>query len=218
MAGKNQRINVTQPWRDFAGARQDRHPFNSSKSHTISRILKRALDILIAASLLLLLSPLLLSVAVIVPLSDGGAVFNSRRRIGYKGKEFDCLKFRTVRSAAAVTGHMTVIGDVLERSNLEKLPQLINVLLGHMSLVGPQAITKEELPRYGEHADAYLSVRPGLTGHWQNSGRSDVSSQNRVSLDVDYLSKWTLARDFVIIAKTVFGLLSRHALLPRQDL
>ncbi|MBB4236154.1 sugar transferase [Rhizobium esperanzae] len=208
MAGKNQSINATQTWRDFAGARQNRHPSNSSQSRTISRILKRALDILIAATLLLLLSPLLLSVAVIVTFSDGGAVFNSHRRIGYKGKEFGCLEFRTV--------HLTVIGDVLQRSNLEKLPQLINVLLGHMSLVGPHAIMKEELPRYGKHADAYMSVRPGLTGHWQSGGRSDISYQ--ISLDVDYLSEWSLARDFVIMARTVFALLSRHALLPRQEL
>jgi exopolysaccharide production protein ExoY len=94
---------------------------------------------------------------------------------------------------------------------------MINVLLGQMSLVGPCAITKEELPRYGEHAYAYMAVRPGLTGHWQSSGRNDVSYQNRVSLDVEYLSKWTLALDFVIMAKTLSALLSRHALLPRVD-
>ncbi|MGO6908534.1 sugar transferase, partial [Rhizobium ruizarguesonis] len=91
----------------------------------------------------------------------------------------------------------TVVGDILRRSSLAKLPQFINLLLGQMSLVGPRAISKEELPHYGEHAYAYMAVRPGLTGHWQTSGRNDVSYQNRVSLDVEYLSKWTLALDFV---------------------
>lgn len=217
MAGKNQGSNQAEPWRNFARARQERRPFNSSQSHTISRLLKRALDIIIATSLLFLLSPLLLSVAAIITLSDWGPIFNSHLRIGYKGKEFGCLKFRTTRADATANAHVTVVGDIVRRSSLDKLPQLINVLLGQMSLVGPRAITKEELPRYGEHAYAYMAVRPGLTGHWQINGCNDTSHQNRVSLDVEYLSKWTLALDFVIIAKTLSALLSRHALLPRMD-
>lgn len=217
MAGKNQGVNPTKPWRDFARARQERRPFNSSQSHRISRILKRALDIIIAASVLFLLSPLFLSVAVIITLSDWGLVFNSHRRLGYKGKEFGCLEFRTIRADATAKAQVTVVGGILRRSSLDKLPQLINVLLGQMSLVGPRAITKEELSRYGEHAYAYMAVRPGLTGPWQTSGRNDVSYQNRVSLDVEYLSKWTLALDFAIMAKTLSALLSRQALLPRVD-
>jgi exopolysaccharide production protein ExoY len=175
------------------------------------------LDIIIAASVLFLLSPLLLSVAVIITLSDWGLVFNSHRRLGYKGKEFGCLEFRTIRADATAKAQVTVVGGILRRSSLDKLPQLINVLLGQMSLVGPRAITKEELSRYGEHAYAYMAVRPGLTGPWQTSGRNDVSYQNRVSLDVEYLSKWTLALDFAIMAKTLSALLSRQALLPRVD-
>ncbi|ASR09366.1 sugar transferase [Rhizobium leguminosarum bv. viciae] len=217
MAGKNQGINPTEPWRDFARARQERRPFNSSQPRLISRILKRALDIIIAASFLFFLSPLLLSAAVIVTLSDWGPVFNSHRKIGYKGKEFGCLKFRTTGSGTTTDAHVTVVGDILRRSSLDKLPQLINVLLGQMSLVGPRAITKEELPRYGEHAYAYMAVRPGLTGHWQTSGHNDVSYPNGISLDVEYLSKWTLRLDFVIMAKTLSALLSRHALLPKVD-
>ena len=212
MAGKNQGVNPTKPWRDFARVRQERRPFNSSQSHRISRILKRALDIIIAASVLFLLS-----VAVIITLSDWGLVFNSHRRLGYKGKEFGCLEFRTIRADATAKAQVTVVGGILRRSSLDKLPQLINVLLGQMSLVGPRAITKEELSRYGEHAYAYMAVRPGLTGPWQTSGRNDVSYQNRVSLDVEYLSKWTLALDFAIMAKTLSALLSRQALLPRVD-
>jgi exopolysaccharide production protein ExoY len=216
MAGKNQGINPTEPWRDCTGVPKEGRPFNPSKSHTISRILKRALDLIIAASLLFLLSPLFLSVALIITLSDRGAVFNSHRRIGYRGKEFGCLKFRTTRSDATASPHVTIVGDILTRSSLDKLPQLINVLLGQMSLVGPRAIAKEELPRYGEHAYAYIAVRPGLTGHWQISER--VSYQNRVFLDVEYLRKWTLGLDFVIMAKTLAALLSGHALLPKTDL
>jgi exopolysaccharide production protein ExoY len=217
MAGKNQGIDVTEPWRDFARARQERRPFNSSQSHTISRILKRAFDITIAASSLFLLSPLLLSVAVIIKLSDWGPIFNSHRRIGYKGREFPCLKFRTTKTDAMANSHVTVVGDILRRSSLDKLPQMINVLLGQMSLVGPRAITKEELPRYGEHIYAYMATRPGLTGHWRTSGGNNLSYQNRVSLDVEYLSKWTLAWDFLIIAKTLSVLFSQRALLAKLD-
>ncbi|MGV4794553.1 sugar transferase [Rhizobium sp. F40D2] len=216
MAGKNQGINPVGSWRRSSGVRKEGRPFNSSKSHTISKILKRALDLVIAASLLFLLSPLLLSVAVIITLSDRGAVFHSHRRIGYRGKEFGCLKFRTTTSDATASLYATIVGDILTRSSLDKLPQLINVLLGQMSLVGPRAIAKEELPRYGEHAYAYIAVRPGLTGHWQISER--VSYQNRVFLDVEYLRKWTLALDFMIMAKTLAALLSRPALLPKTDL
>ncbi|NEJ74651.1 sugar transferase [Rhizobium phaseoli] len=215
MAGKNHGINRTDPWRDYTSRRQEGYPFNSSKSHTISRILKRVLDFTIAASLLFLLSPLLLSVALIITLSDRGSILDSHRRVGYRGKEFGCLKFRTTRTDEGVGPHVTVLGAILTRSSLDKLPKLINVLLGQMSLVGPRAVTKEELPRYGEHAYAYIAVRPGLIGHWQTSER--ISYQNSVSLDVEYLCKWTLALDFMIMAKTLSALLSRHALLPKLD-
>ncbi|MBP2444316.1 sugar transferase [Rhizobium leguminosarum] len=215
MAGKNQGINRNDPWRDYTRGRQEGYPFNSSKSDTISRILKRALDTTIAASILFLLSPLLLSVALIITLSDRGPILDSHRRIGYRGKEFGCLKFRTTRADATASPHVTVLGDILTRSSLDKLPKLINVLLGQMSLVGPRAVSKEELPRYGEHAYAYIAVRPGLIGHWQTGER--VSYQNSVSLDVEYLCKWTLALDFMIMAKTLSALLSRHALLPKVD-
>ncbi|EJC77596.1 glycosyl transferase possibly involved in lipopolysaccharide synthesis [Rhizobium leguminosarum bv. trifolii WSM2012] len=217
MAGKNHGINPTEPWRDVAGARQERRPLNSSQSHAISRILKRLLDIIIAASFLLLLSPFLLSVAVIIALGSWGPIFNSQRQIGYNGKEFGCLQFRTTRADATANVHVTVVGDIVRRSSLDELPQLINVLLGQMSLVGPRAISKEELPRYGEHASAYMAVRPGLTGYWRTAGHADLRYQNRVSVDVEYLSKWTLALDFAIMAKTLSALLSRHALLPGQD-
>lgn len=217
MAGKNQGIDMTALWRDFARGRQQRRPFNSSQFHMISRILKRAFDILIAASSLFLLSPLLLSVAVIIKVSDWGPVFNSHRRIGHKGREFGCLKFRTTKTDAMTSPHVTIIGDILRRSSLDKFPQLINVLLGQMSIVGPRAITKEELPRYGEHAYAYLASRPGLTGRWRTNGGNNASYQNRVSLDVEYLSKWTLAQDFMIIGKTFSALFSRRALLAKLD-
>jgi exopolysaccharide production protein ExoY len=188
----------------------------------------------LAITALILLSPLLLLVAIIVKFSDRGPVFYSHTRIGFGGAPFGCLKFRTMKtdasaqlaellqnSAAARSEweathklkddpRITAVGDILRRSSLDELPQLFNVLRGEMSLVGPRPITAEELPRYGEHIWAYMAVRPGLTGHWQTSGRNDVSYEHRVSLDVHYLNNWSLGRDLLIIAKTIPALFSQR--------
>ena len=198
-----------------------------ARPHAIGRWSKRAVDLLIATTALVLLSPLFLIVAMIVKLGDGGPVFYSHTRIGFGGAAFGCLKFRTMKTdASAQLAHLlqtdraarteweatrklksdprvTVVGEILRKSSIDELPQLLNVMRGDMSLVGPRPITAEELPRYGEHISAYMEGRPGLTGHWQTSGRNDVSYQHRVSLDVHYLDNWSLSRDFVIMAKTI---------------
>ncbi|ARQ59681.1 sugar transferase [Rhizobium sp. MC63] len=206
----------------------------ASRPRTAGRSVKRALDLQLAITALVLLSPLLLLVAMIVKFSDRGPVFYSHTRIGFGGAPFGCLKFRTMKtdasaqlsellqnSAAARSEweatrklkddpRITAVGDILRRSSLDELPQLFNVLRGEMSLVGPRPITAEELPRYGEHIWAYMAVRPGLTGHWQTSGRNDVSYEHRVSLDVHYLNNWSLGRDLIIIAKTIPALFSQR--------
>ncbi len=105
---------------------------------------------------------------------------------------------------------VTVVGGILRESSIDELPQLINIVRGEMSFVGPRPITTEELPLYGEHVSSYMAGRPGLTGHWQISGRNDVSYQQRVSLDVQYLQNWSLVWDFVIMAKTVPVLFSHR--------
>ncbi|MBY4587433.1 MULTISPECIES: sugar transferase [Rhizobium] len=207
---------------------------HASRPRAAGRSVKRALDLLLAITALILLSPLLLLVAMIVKFSDRGPAFYSHTRIGFGGAPFGCLKFRTMKtdasaqlaellqnSAAARSEweatrklkddpRITAVGDILRRSSLDELPQLFNVLRGEMSLVGPRPITAEELPRYGEHIWAYMAVRPGLTGHWQTSGRNDVSYEHRVSLDVHYLNNWSLGRDLIIIAKTIPALFSQR--------
>jgi exopolysaccharide production protein ExoY len=95
----------------------------------------------------------------------------------------------------------------LRKSSVDELPQLYNVIRGDMSLVGPRPIVRDEIVRYGAHIEEYLRVRPGLTGLWQVSGRSDISYQHRVVLDVRYVREWSLWRDFVIIFKTIPALL-----------
>lgn len=207
---------------------------HASRPRAAGRSSKRAIDLFLAVTALILLAPLLLLVAIVVKLSDRGPVFYSHTRIGVGGAPFGCLKFRTMKTDATAQlaellqnnpaarsewettrklkddPRITAVGDILRRSSIDELPQLINIVRGEMSLVGPRPVTAEELPRYGEHVWAYMAVRPGLTGHWQTSGRNDVSYEHRVSLDVHYVNNWSLVRDFVIIAKTIPALFSQR--------
>lgn len=200
---------------------------------SFQKIAKRALDILVAVIALIMLSPVFIVIALLVRFSDGGPVFYSHKRIGLAGSSFGCLKFRSMSVNAAARldellkndpvareeweksrklkcdPRITFIGNILRRTSLDELPQLINVLRGEMSLVGPRPVTAEELPRYGDHIAAYMSKRPGVTGHWQISGRSDVSYEHRVSLDLYYISNWSLWFDMTILAKTIPALLSK---------
>lgn len=191
-----------------------------------SRILKAAFDHVLAMVLLILLAPLLLALSVMVRL-DGGPAFYRHRRIGAGGRNFDCIKFRTMLldsdrvlrrvldddPAAAeewAATHklrddprVTRLGQFLRRSSLDELPQLLNVLRGEMSLVGPRPIVQAEVARYADDIDYYYETKPGLTGLWQVSGRSDTSYASRVRLDVWYVRNWTLWHDIAILLKTI---------------
>lgn len=234
MTWEAQSIEVREPWPnvDQSGPNNDRHIV--SRPHVLGRASKRAVDIVMAATALVLLSPLMLIVALIVKLSDRGPIFYSHTRIGYGGAAFGCLKFRTMKTDAAAQlaellraspaaraewettrklkndPRITAVGEILRKSSIDELPQLINILLGEMSVVGPRPVTAEELARYGEYVTSYMAARPGLTGQWQTSGRNDVSYEYRVALDVQYVRDWSLTRDFVIIAKTVPALFSQR--------
>jgi lipopolysaccharide/colanic/teichoic acid biosynthesis glycosyltransferase len=189
--------------------------------NVLERVLKRALDVVGAAGILLLLSPVLLVIAVLIWIGDGLPVFHLRRVIGSQG-EFDAYKFRTMcRDADAILQadpelqkefarnfklksdpRVTRFGEWLRKYSLDEVPQLINVLKGQMSLVGPRMITSDELYKYGEYQDLLMSVKPGLTGYWQIRGRQDVSYEERVSMDVYYVTHWTLGMDLKILVNT----------------
>jgi exopolysaccharide production protein ExoY len=227
MTTEYQGMKTAKTWVALDNGKHAAEAATRGRSRTAEKIAKRGLDIVIASTALLVLMPLLLIVGLMVKLSDGGSVFFAHRRIGLAGREFGCLKFRTMRQDAAARletllasdpeirrewdetrklkddPRVTVIGNMLRRSSLDELPQLLNVLRGQMSLVGPRPVTYDELPRYGDHLGSYLAVRPGLTGHWQTSGRSDVSYQSRVLMDVDYARDWSLLWDAQIMFKTV---------------
>ena len=190
---------------------------------------KRVFDVTLAAVVLVLLSPVLLAVAALVSWQDGGPVLFRQDRVGRDGKHFDMLKFRSMnvdaesQLDALVASNdldgvlfkmrndprVTRIGRVLRRYSLDELPQLINVLRGDMSLVGPRPPLPSEVAKYGIDVHRRLLVRPGLTGLWQVSGRSGLSWDESVRLDLYYVDNWSLTADLVIMAKTARAVLGK---------
>jgi lipopolysaccharide/colanic/teichoic acid biosynthesis glycosyltransferase len=172
---------------------------------------------------LIVLSPLFLVIALLVRLSGPGPIIYRRRVVGQYGKLFDAFKFRTMvvdadawleRSeelqARFSVNHklpddprVTAIGRVLRRYSLDELPQLVNVVRGEMWLVGPRMIAPEELEKYGPLGPKLMSVKPGLTGLWQVSGRQTTSYAERVRLDMEYIDNWSVATDVRILLRTL---------------
>lgn len=193
--------------------------------------LKRLFDWAASLSLLVLLSPVLLTIAALVRLSDGGPAFYGHKRVGRQARPFRCWKFRTMRTngdeilAAHLAANpeaerewldtqkltddprVTRIGAFLRKSSLDELPQLWNVLLGEMSLIGPRPIVRSELDKYGKDRRFYLLVRPGISGLWQVSGRSNTTYERRVELDRLYLENWSYAQELAILVKTPLAVL-----------
>ncbi len=197
-----------------------------------SRILKRLFDIIGAVAIITVLSPLLLYISRKVK-KDGGPAIYGHERIGKNGQVFKCLKFRSMvinskevledllaNDEAAKNEwnatfklkndpRITKIGGFLRRTSLDELPQLFNVLRGEMSLVGPRPIIKAELERYNDEVDYYLLSKPGMTGLWQVSGRSDVDYETRVYLDAWYVKNWSMWNDIAILFKTISVVLKK---------
>jgi exopolysaccharide biosynthesis polyprenyl glycosylphosphotransferase len=195
------------------------------------RVVKRVVDVLVSAAALVVVSPLLLLIALAVRLTSRGPVVYRSTRLGRGSQEITVLKFRTmVRDADRIRTQLlelnecgdgllfkmrrdprvTRVGRVLRQFSLDELPQLLNVLLGSMSLVGPRPPLPEEVERYQGDVRRRLLVKPGLTGLWQVSGRSDLSWDESVRLDLYYVENWSLGFDFAIIARTVSAVLRRR--------
>lgn len=195
---------------------------------------KRGIDVVAAFWLLVMLAPLLMLIALAIRLQGGPALYG-HRRVGRNLRAFQCLKFRTMRTDGdAVLARLldedadarrewretrklrndprvTRLGRLLRRTSLDELPQLINVLQGEMSLVGPRPVVREELDRhYGPAAAAYALVRPGITGLWQVSGRSDTSYSARVAFDTEYVATMSMRLDFAILFRTIAVVLARR--------
>ena len=198
----------------------------------LPRLVKRIVDVTLGGAALLILSPLLAVVAVIV-MCDGGPAFFRQARVGRGGHLFECYKFRSMRADAeeALSRYLaenpeaieewqlfqklkndvrvTKFGRFIRRTSIDELPQLINVLKGDMSLVGPRPCMKGQESLYAEDFSFYESVRPGITGPWQVSGRSHLTFKERVNLEAWYARNWSLWLDIVIMLKTVPTLLKR---------
>jgi len=203
------------------------------KHASLTSLLKRGIDIVLSGTALFFLLPLYAFIAIAIRLQDGGSVLFVQKRIGLDGVGFNCLKFRTmindaeerlasVLEKSADARHewetmgkltndprITWIGNFLRKTSLDELPQLVNVLLGEMSLVGPRPIVTAEIAKYGEDFDSYIAVRPGVSGLWQVSGRSDVGFDQRVQMDKRYATEWSTLMDLSIILRTIPTLLAR---------
>jgi exopolysaccharide production protein ExoY len=198
------------------------------------RIGKRSLDLLVSIASLPVVLILVAAVSVLVKATSPGPIFYRHIRIGLRGQPFGLWKFRTMRhqsddlfwnhlaeSAEAQQEwdryqklkkdpRITKVGTFLRRTNLDELPQVLNVLLGDMSLVGPRPVIEEELKRYGAGRALYTAVLPGITGLWQVSGRGSLPYERRVALDVEYVSTWSFARDLMVLTKTLKAVWTRR--------
>ena len=211
--------------RDFAGTLgvEMRHNLLDPWAQRIKRIL----DVLAVIVGGLLIGPLLIATVILIKLDSRGPAFYGHRRLGAENSYFRCWKFRTMYTNAEQLldqyfqgnphfraewkqnfklrndPRVTCVGRFLRKTSLDELPQLWNVLRGEMSLVGPRPIVDAEIPKYGTAYEMYRRVRPGISGFWQVSGRSDTSYTERVTLDSYYVCNWSVWLDFVILARTI---------------
>ena len=215
--------------RDFGGALG----FASTHNLTFgfSLFIKRCVDIFLLLISSPVTIPLVLIVSILVKCTSKGPVFYGHKRIGRNGKEFKCWKFRSMAIDAdkqlekilaenpkmreewerdrkfTDDPRVTKIGKILRKTSIDEIPQFFNVLTGEMSFIGPRPVTKPELEKYGSKADYVLTVKPGLSGMWQISGRSDTGYEERITLDSYYIQNWSVWLDLWIIIKTIYVVL-----------
>lgn len=186
---------------------------------------KRALDIVLAAAMLIGTLPLGLGLAAAVRLTQGKPIFFRHERPGLRGKPFELIKFRTMRTARVDevwyrtdAQRVTRLGRFLRATSLDELPGLLNVLRGEMSIVGPRPLLTEYLDYYSPDQQRRHDMRPGLTGWAAVKGRHALKFDDRIALDVWYVDNWSLRLDFAIIARTALQLLRRDDVAVTQDL
>jgi lipopolysaccharide/colanic/teichoic acid biosynthesis glycosyltransferase len=199
----------------------------SGRRNVFAHVVKNSIDLIGATVLITLLFPLFALIAALVYFEDGAPIIHRRRVVGQKA-EFDAFKFRTMRRDAdsllvrdpvlwaeyqrnfklANDPRVTRFGALLRKLSIDELPQLFNVLIGQMSLVGPRMITPAELEKYGPYKRLLLSCKPGLTGYWQVFARQTVSYDERVRMDVYYLQNWSLGMDLLLLLRTPLKVLN----------
>lgn len=203
---------------------------NSYRRKPIYTFIKRTFDMVSAGLALIILSPIFLFIALLIKFTTKGPVLYGHQRIGKKGKAFKVWKFRTMnvdnrpleeiltpeqleeyRRDFKITNDPRVskLGHFLRKSSLDELPQLWNIFIGNMSVVGWRPILQEEVDRYGEQKSLLLKVKPGLTGYWASNGRSDTSYEDRIKLELFYCIKRSTCLDVKIIFYTIIGVFRR---------
>lgn len=213
-----------------AEQRRRRHAkFRDSISLTYS-VIKRLIDIILSASILLISAPVFALIAFLVRLDSPGPILFKRRVIGRDGKSFDMFKFRSMVEGAEQIleededlksvyyvncklksdPRVTRLGKLLRKTSLDELPQLINVFLGSMTFVGPRPIHDDEVEIYGPNVERFKTVTPGITGLWQTRGRSDTSYKERVNMDMEYIDRRSVLLDIWIIVTTIPAVLLKR--------
>lgn len=193
--------------------------------------IKRVFDIILSIIALVLLSPVFLIISIAIKLDSKGKVIFKHKRIGKNGKEIYIYKFRTMVENAqevmktftpeqmkefkenyklANDPRITKVGNFLRKSSLDELPQLLNILKGDLSIIGPRPIVEEELERYGEKKSTFLSVTPGLTGYWAANGRSCTSYEDRIKMELYYVENISFKLDLKVFLKTILSVIKRQ--------
>ena len=186
--------------------------------------MKRVLDVIVASIGLVILSPVFLLLAILIKVNSKGSVFFAHTRIGKDGKKFKMYKFRTMYENAEEMiknfspeqkkeweenyklkedPRITSIGKILRKTSLDELPQIINIIKGDLSIIGPRPVIDRELEKYGESKEKFLSITPGLTGYWQANGRSSTSYEERMEMELYYVDHCSLKLDIAIFFKTI---------------
>ncbi len=189
---------------------------------------KRIIDIIIGVIGLVICLPIFVIIGIIIKIDSKGPIFFKHKRIGKHGKKIEIYKFRTMMDNAEEAmknfteeqkkefaenfklendPRVTRVGKILRKTSLDELPQIINILKGEMSIIGPRPIVKSELEKYGNNQGKFLSVAPGLTGYWAANGRSDVSYEERMALELYYVENRSLILDLKIFFKTILSVL-----------
>jgi lipopolysaccharide/colanic/teichoic acid biosynthesis glycosyltransferase len=188
-------------------------------------LLKRGLDVLISLSALVVLSPLLAAIAIAIKLGSKGPIFFKQKRAGKNGKPFTLYKFRTMKMDAERFGsspktstdpRLTKIGRILREYSLDELPQLVNVLLGDMSVVGPRPLYLSQMAEWSERQKKRLSVKPGMTGLAQISGRAEITREEKLELDVTYVETAGLFMDASIMLRTLSHVFKRKGIYEKR--
>lgn len=197
----------------------------------IYRGFKRIVDIILGCIGLVLLSPIFLILAICIKIDSKGPVIFAHKRIGKNGKEFNMYKFRSMYENAEEMienfneeqkrewqenfklendPRITKVGKFLRKTSLDELPQIVNIIKGDLSIVGPRPIVDEELEKYGENKEKFLSITPGLTGYWQANGRSNTTYEERMQMELYYIDNQSLWLDIKIFFKTIVSVLKKE--------